>query len=111
MFEKILFSCFPGSRADKHWFLVRDVSLKTDRLLTLTPMNDNCPLNISQKTQSILNELFLSLQHPYICPLLHLELIEFEDQFFVIVIHPINQGSLKDLIYGVNNTQLLKNLV
>lgn len=90
-----------GSRVDKHWFLVKDVSLKTDRLMTLAPLNENCPFNVCSLTQDVLNNLFLSLQHPYICPVLHLEILEYEHEFYVVVIQPLNHGSLKDVIYGV----------
>lgn len=98
--KKMIIS-FAGSRVDKHWFLVRDITLKTDRLMTLTPLNENCPINVCPPSQDILNNLFLALQHPYICPVLHLDILEYEEEFYVIVIQPINQGSLKDLIYGV----------
>lgn len=81
--------------------MVRDTALKTDRLLTLTPLTRNCSLSISPSTKDILNNLFLALQHPYILPVLDLDFINYDDQNYVILIQPINQGSLKDLIYGV----------
>ncbi|XP_033229146.1 slowpoke-binding protein isoform X5 [Belonocnema kinseyi] len=90
-----------GSRVDKHWFMVRDISLKTDRLLTLTPLNQKCSLEISPSTKDVLNHLFLALQHPYICPVLDLEFIEYEGMNYAILVQPINHGSLKDLIYGI----------
>ncbi|XP_015596851.1 slowpoke-binding protein isoform X2 [Cephus cinctus] len=90
-----------GSRVDKHWFAVRDTTLKADRLITLVPLNKNCSLSICPSTKDILNNLFLALQHPYICPVLDLEFVEFESQNYVILVQPINQGSLKDLIYGI----------
>ncbi|XP_034948183.1 slowpoke-binding protein isoform X2 [Chelonus insularis] len=91
-----------GSRVDKYWFAVKDKVLKTDRLLTLAPLNKNCPLSVCPSTKDILNKLFLVLQHPYVCPVLDLEFIEFGEDNYVIVVQPINQGSLKDLIYGVD---------
>ncbi|XP_012283802.1 slowpoke-binding protein isoform X2 [Orussus abietinus] len=90
-----------GSRVDKHWFAVRDTSLKADRLMTLVPLNRNCSLNICPATKDIVNNLFLALQHPYICPVLDLEFIEYEGKNYVILVQPINQGSLKDLVYGI----------
>lgn len=90
-----------GSRVDKHWFAVRDTSLKTDRLITLMPLNRNCPLSICPSTKDILNNLFLALQHPYICPIFGLEFLEYEELNYVVLIQPINHGSLKDLIYGI----------
>ncbi|XP_015122495.1 slowpoke-binding protein isoform X2 [Diachasma alloeum] len=93
--------CNVGSRVDKHWFAVRDTTLKTDRLLTLVPLNRNCPLTVCSSTKDVLNKLFLALQHPYVCPVFDLEFIEFEGQNYVILVQPINQGSMKDLIYGI----------
>ncbi|XP_076232078.1 slowpoke binding protein isoform X4 [Calliopsis andreniformis] len=93
-----------GSRVDKHWFAVRDTSLKTDRLITLTPLNRNCSLTVSPGTKNILNDLFLALQHPYICPIFDIDFLEYDGQNYVIVVQPISQGSLKDLIYGIERT-------
>ncbi|XP_015517643.2 slowpoke-binding protein isoform X4 [Neodiprion pinetum] len=90
-----------GSRVDKHWFAVRDTTLKADRLLTLAPLSRNCPINICSSIRETLNHLFLALQHPYICPVLDLDFKEFKGQNYVILVQPINQGSLKDLIYGI----------
>ncbi|XP_071636983.1 slowpoke-binding protein isoform X3 [Temnothorax longispinosus] len=90
-----------GSRVDKYWFMVRDTSLKTDRLLTLVPLNQNCPLTVCPSTKDILNNLFLALQHPYICPVFHVDFLEYEDQTYIVLVQPINQGSLKDLIHGI----------
>lgn len=87
---------------DKHWFVVRDTSLKTDRLITLAPLNRNCSLSITPLTKNILNDLFLALQHPYIFPVFDIDFLEFESQNYVVVVQPISQGSLKDLIYGVS---------
>lgn len=91
---------------DKHWFIVRDTSLKTDRLITLVPLTKNCSLNITPMTKNILNELFLALQHPYICPIFDIDFLEYDNKNYVIVVQPISQGSLKDLIYGVSNHKL-----
>ncbi|XP_043521728.1 slowpoke-binding protein isoform X3 [Frieseomelitta varia] len=93
-----------GSRMDKHWFVVRDTSLKTDRLITLAPLNRNCSLSITPLTKNILNDLFLALQHPYIFPIFDIDFLEFESQNYVVVVQPISQGSLKDLIYGIERT-------
>lgn len=87
---------------DKHWFIVRDTSLKTDRLITLAPLNRNCSLSITPLTKNVLNDLFLALQHPYICPIFDIDFLELESQNYVVVVQPISQGSLKDLIYGVS---------
>lgn len=96
-----------GSRMDKHWFIVRDTSLKTDRLVTLAPLSRNCSLSITPLTKNILNDLFLALQHPYICPIFDIDFLEFENENYAIVVQPISQGSLKDLIYGVSRGCLL----
>lgn len=84
--------------------MVRDISLKTDRLLTLVPLNRNCSLTACPSTKDILNNLFLALQHPYICPVFHVDFLEYEDQTYIVLVQPINQGSLKDLVYGVSTS-------
>ncbi|XP_078044584.1 slowpoke binding protein isoform X1 [Augochlora pura] len=93
-----------GSRVNKHWFAVRDTSLKTDRLITLAPLSSNCSLTVSSLTKNILSDLFLALQHPYICPIFDIDFLEYERENYVIVVQPISQGSLKDLIYGIERT-------
>ncbi|XP_065207219.1 slowpoke-binding protein isoform X2 [Planococcus citri] len=92
-----------GSRVGKHWFVVKDSSIKTERLLTLTPQSQNSPIIYNQVTRRIILDLFLALQHPYIYPILDLEFIEGNAQnknANIIVVLPFNnKGSLKDLIY------------
>ncbi|XP_036143070.1 slowpoke-binding protein isoform X2 [Monomorium pharaonis] len=88
-----------GSRMDKYWFRVCDKSLKTARLLTMMPLNPNCPLTVCPSTKDVLNNLFLVLQHPYICPVFHVDFFEYEDQTYIVLVQPINKCSLKDLIY------------
>lgn len=98
--------------------MVRDTLLKTDRLLTLAPLNRNCTLDIvNPTTRDVLNKLFLTLQHPYVCPIFDLEFVKYDDKDYVVLVQPINQGSIKDLIYGVSiimfyklKKELLKNL-
>lgn len=91
-----------GSRVDKHWFVVRDSSVKTERLLTLTPRSVQCVINNDSETRQSIMDLFLALQHPYIYPVLDLEFVEdaARDRAYNILVLPFNsKGSLKDLIY------------
>ncbi|KAL1464581.1 hypothetical protein WDU94_004212 [Cyamophila willieti] len=91
-----------GSRVDKHWFVVRDTSVKTERLLTLTPRSIQCVINNDSETRKSIMDLFLALQHPYIYPVLDLEFVEDagRDRAYNILVIPFNsKGSLKDLIY------------
>ncbi|XP_046688905.1 slowpoke-binding protein [Homalodisca vitripennis] len=91
-----------GSRVDKHWFIVRDSSIKTERLLTLVPKSLNCPIKCDAETRQVILDLFLALQHPYIYPILDLEFREGAQvsQTFIVLVLPFNtKGSLKDLIY------------
>lgn len=93
-----------GSRVDKHWFIVRDSSVKTERLLTLVPKSVNCPIQCDTDTRNSVLDLFLALQHPYIYPVLDLEFRDSASgsQTFVVLVLPFNnKGSLKDLIYKV----------
>ncbi|XP_075210964.1 slowpoke binding protein isoform X2 [Lycorma delicatula] len=91
-----------GSRVDKQWFVVRDISVKTERLLTLVPRSHNCPIQCDAENRSIILDLFLALQHPYIYPVLDLEFQEAPSgsEIYIILVLPFNnKGSLKDLIY------------
>lgn len=100
-----IFTC-SGSRVDKHWFIVRDSSVKTERLLTLVPKSANCPIQCDSDTRQIILDLFLALHHPYIYPVLDLEFREGaqNSQTFIVLVLPFNsKGSLKDLIYKVRN--------
>ncbi|XP_055643448.1 uncharacterized protein LOC129779778 isoform X3 [Toxorhynchites rutilus septentrionalis] len=93
-----------GSRANKHWFLLNDCTIRTDRLMTLLPLPPDCvaleELPPSECPQGVLMELFGSLQHPYIYPVLDLGFFPTESNHYACLVMPFNQrGSLKDLIY------------
>ncbi|XP_050532118.1 slowpoke-binding protein isoform X2 [Daktulosphaira vitifoliae] len=92
-----------GSRVDKHWFVVRDGSVKTERLLTLVPKNPKSVLECTLHTRDTIVDLFLTLQHPYIYPVLDIEFVKGTtnpDTTFITLVLPFNsKGSLKDLIY------------
>lgn len=100
-----------GSRVGKHWFVVKDSSIKTERLLTLTPQSQGSPIEYDQSVRHVIMDLFLALQHPYIYPILDLEFIEANVQkknANIIVVLPFNnKGSLKDLIYKVRKTSII----
>ncbi|CAO1301121.1 unnamed protein product [Diamesa serratosioi] len=93
-----------GSRTNKHWFLLNDSAIKTDRLMTLLPLPPDCvaleELPNSECPQNILMELLGSLQHPYIYPILDLGFFHTETHHYACLVMPFNsRGSLKDLIY------------
>ncbi|CAB3375900.1 Hypothetical predicted protein [Cloeon dipterum] len=93
-----------GSRLEKHWFVVRDTSIKTERLLSLLQVrSSSSPLNYTQTSRETLQDLFVSLQHPYIYPVLDVDFAELSGKNQVITVLPLNQkGSLKDFIYKSN---------
>ncbi|XP_073962134.1 slowpoke-binding protein-like isoform X2 [Choristoneura fumiferana] len=85
-----------GSRPNKHWFAVHDNSIKTDRLLTLMPLTSKCPIEFGERTRALVMEMFRGLHHPYIYPVLDLEVCSAH----ALTVMPFNaRGSLKDLIY------------
>ncbi|XP_058824229.1 uncharacterized protein LOC131684952 isoform X2 [Topomyia yanbarensis] len=93
-----------GSRPNKHWFLLNDCTVRTDRLMTLLPLPPDCialdELPPSECPQGVLMELLGSLQHPYINPVLDLGFFPTDTNQYVCLVMPFNQrGSLKDLIY------------
>nr|XP_053636211.1 slowpoke-binding protein-like isoform X4 [Cherax quadricarinatus] len=89
-----------GSRIDKNWFMIRDASVKTDRLMTLQPFDEQCPFPVTQGTREALVELFQALHHPYIYPVLDVDFANISSCTYVITVIPHNnKGTLKDLIY------------
>ncbi|CAB3234389.1 unnamed protein product [Arctia plantaginis] len=85
-----------GARSSKHWFAIHDNSIKTDRLLTLMPLTSKCPIEQGERSKTLTMELFRALHHPYIYPVLDLELCNGH----ALTVLPFNsRGSLKDLIY------------
>ncbi|XP_077547496.1 slowpoke binding protein isoform X1 [Haemaphysalis longicornis] len=95
--------CNIGSRMDRHWFVVRDSATRTERLLTVTALPDACPLRHSPcQVRPGLLEIFLGLQHPYVHPVLDIDIKVLAERPHVVVVSPLNDvGSLKDLIYHV----------
>lgn len=93
--------CNIGSRMDRHWFVVRDSATRTERLLTVTALPDACPLRHSPcQVRPGLLEIFLGLQHPYVHPVLDIDIKVLAERPHVVVVSPLNDvGSLKDLIY------------
>ncbi|XP_075980590.1 slowpoke binding protein isoform X2 [Anticarsia gemmatalis] len=88
--------CAIGSRPNKHWFAIHDNSIKTDRLLTLMPLTNKCPIEQGERSKTLIMELFRALHHPYIYPVLDLELCNGH----ALAVLPFNsRGSLRDLIY------------
>lgn len=96
-----------GCRPNKNWFLLNDTNVRTDRLMTIIPLPADCialqELRPCDSPKSILMELLGSLQHPYIYPILDLELFISNQRHFACLVMPFNaRGSLKDLIYKVS---------
>ncbi|XP_046441386.1 probable inactive serine/threonine-protein kinase slob2 isoform X1 [Daphnia pulex] len=106
-----------GSRIDKQWFMIRDSSLKTERLLTIVPLSGSpaygCEVTTTDAdaTRNALIDLFTALQHPYIYPVLDVDFVYGavassnspfceEAKPVLVTVFPFNtKGSLKDLIY------------
>ncbi|KAK8389678.1 hypothetical protein O3P69_008987 [Scylla paramamosain] len=89
-----------GSRIDKNWFIIRDASVKTERLMTLQPYDEHCPIPMTHGTREALIELFQALHHPYIYPVLDVDFANISSHTYIVTIIPHNnKGTLKDLIY------------
>ncbi|KAL9927059.1 slowpoke binding protein isoform 4-T9 [Glossina fuscipes fuscipes] len=93
-----------GSRHGKHWFLVTDATVRTDRLLTLLSLPPDCvafeDLPPSENPRGMLMELLGSLHHPYIYPVLDLGFLHTSSGNYACLVTPFNsRGSLKDLIF------------
>lgn len=90
-----------GSRVDKHWFLVRDQAIKTERLLTLIPRGRTAPPVCGPESRDAIRDLFRALQHPYIHPVLDVDFYNIGPRSYMMTTLPVSdRGSLKDLIYG-----------
>lgn len=65
------------------------------------PLTNKCPVEPTERSRGLIMELFRALHHPYICPVLDLELC---NGHALAVLPFISRGSLKDLIYKVYHT-------
>lgn len=97
-----------GTQKKKNWFLLGDLNIKTDRLVTLLSVSSDCPALseefsvTSEDNPGILMELLGQIQHPYIYPILDLNFFHTSNMTFACLVMPFNRtGSLKDLIYKV----------
>lgn len=78
-------------------FIVQDIVLGAERLLSLVTISGKCPIKPLPITRETVLNLFRGLQHPYIYPVLDIEFWESQ----VALISPLNHGgSLRDLIYA-----------
>lgn len=50
--------CTSGSRVNKHWFQVQDSHSRTQKLLTMTQLSQQCVLPCTNHTKRTLSELF-----------------------------------------------------
>ncbi|CAH2246204.1 jg3685 [Pararge aegeria aegeria] len=85
-----------GARASKKWFAIHDNSIKADRLLILMPLTSQCPIEPNETSRGLIMELFRALHHPYIYPVLDVELCS---GHALAVLPYSSRGSLKDLIF------------
>ncbi|XP_038049375.1 slowpoke-binding protein-like [Patiria miniata] len=87
-----------GSRVDKHWFLVRYASQNKDVLLSTCNKATNCTIPFTSNTHKVLRELLKCVKHPYLWPVLDIDLLEEQDMEVLIQSYN-SRGSLKDYIY------------
>lgn len=100
-----------GSDPEKSWFLITPLSKThigssnaTSHLLTIHPKSDRLNhINDEENTMvymRTLNSLFSRLHHPYIEPIVRLEIL-YSQKLVVTVKKYQRLGSLKDLLHGV----------
>ncbi|XP_071784328.1 slowpoke-binding protein-like [Asterias amurensis] len=88
-----------GSRVDRHWFLVRYRSQSKNMLLSVCNRATNCSIPFNSNTHKVLRELLKCIKHPYVWPVVDVDLLE--EQELVVLIQNYNpKGSLKDYIYN-----------
>lgn len=89
-----------GARLNKQWFIVKDKHVDAERLLTLVDLPSAAPIKPNAATKQILMDLFRSLHHPYVLPILDVEFWDLTHGAGAAVVSPLSaDGSLKDLIY------------
>ncbi|KAK6176190.1 hypothetical protein SNE40_014519 [Patella caerulea] len=94
-----------GSRIDKHWFRVTDKKTKSERILSIMPLNPKMVLAFTRATCKTMKDLFSILQHPYIFPMCDFDFSL--EQKLIVTVQPISiRGSLKDLIYQSRFTDM-----
>ncbi|XP_065900886.1 probable inactive serine/threonine-protein kinase slob2 [Dysidea avara] len=88
-----------GSRLERSWFAVKQDNppLADHMMMTMTPQHLKCSINLSTDKKT-LNQLFFSLQHPFVHPIIEVDYMT--DKSVVVMISPISaRGSMKDFIY------------
>lgn len=94
-----------GSRCNKNWFLIQDNGVRTNRLMSMLQLPDDCTaladLSPSDSPRTILMDVLGTLKHPYIYPVLDLGFLNTTTaNTYITLVMPSNaKGSLKDLIY------------
>lgn len=69
------------------------------------PLTSKCPIEQGERSKILIMELFRALHHPYIYPVLDLELCNGH----ALTVLPFNaRGSLKDLIYKVKKVRFTR---
>ncbi|XP_032237029.1 slowpoke-binding protein isoform X2 [Nematostella vectensis] len=92
-----------GSRLNKHWFLVKNSKTRMDAVLAMLEWSPKSLIPCSKQTRNTLKELLDALEHPYLLPILSIDVML--DREMVIIIQPYSPaGSLKDIIYGSRPT-------
>lgn len=96
-----------GWRPNKNWFLLEDNIILSNCLMSSLPLPPDCDalkeLSHSDSPKRVLMEVLDSLQHPYIYPVLDLDIFISNQTHYACVVMPVDEfGSLKDFIYHVN---------
>ncbi|XP_011403693.1 PREDICTED: slowpoke-binding protein-like isoform X2 [Amphimedon queenslandica] len=90
-----------GSRISKSWFMVRPISggqFNPPFLLTMSPISQQCRLNLQGTDKHVMNRLFRILEHQCIHKIMEIDYIP--DKRIIVILEPfLQRGSLKDLIY------------
>ncbi|XP_043239898.1 slowpoke-binding protein-like [Amphibalanus amphitrite] len=90
-----------GCRSNKHWFLVHDQLVKTERLLTITSVTHRPALLQQSDRVKTLRDRLTRAKHPYLLPVLDVDLLDLPQGYpAVVVITPCSHsGSLRDILY------------
>lgn len=98
-----------GWRPYKNWFLIKDTTTYQDRLISWVILPADC-VSLEQlkhfdssNINNVLRKVIDKLQHPYIYPILDLDVFSFNESKYMCIVVPTDiRGSLKDAIYHVN---------
>lgn len=89
-----------GTKVDKAWFVVKPPT-QIDQVMAMYPATERTLLPVNPKMRQAMRDVLLLLQHPYILPVFHFDMLAEQNQI-VVMSNLSVKGSARDLLHGSN---------